>query len=142
PVAVEVIPDSSGLDGLGEIPGQWPDRIDGKSIHDGGEHCERQRPPPYPSAHASALRVSWRPQPQRVANMRPRKRSLLAPDQDQDQEDHPDEPNVEADQEGIEERVPPSDPVAEPGSDPPAEDAHRDGRRQPYGEDLTQRILW
>jgi hypothetical protein len=43
-VAVKLTRDSIALNGLGEIPGQQPDRIDRKRIHNTSEEGKRQHP--------------------------------------------------------------------------------------------------
>jgi hypothetical protein len=65
----------------------------------------------------------------------------LPPDKDQDQDELPDEPRREADQQRFSERVIAPELISEPRSDEPGEDAHRDGRRRPHREDLSERVL-
>jgi hypothetical protein len=56
------------------------------------EHEEGQHPQPHPSTHAARPRIAGRPQPQGIAYTRPAKCPQLAPDEDQDEQELPDEP--------------------------------------------------
>src|SRR5205823_4368055 len=79
--------------------------------------------------------------PQRVTHPRPRERPLFPPDEGQDHRELPEQPSVEADQEGFDERVTAPEPMAEPGGDDPGEQAHWDSRRRPHRKDLGERVL-
>jgi hypothetical protein len=91
--------------------------------------------------HAAAPRVEGRKEPQGGAHAREAQRPLLAPDEDHGQDELPDEPNGEAQQQGLDERRLDREQAPEQGGDDPREDGHRDGGRRPHREDLGERVL-
>src|SRR5215218_851937 len=56
------------------------------------KHDEGQHPQPHPSTHAPRPRIAGRPQPQSIAFTRPAQCPQLAPGEDQDEQELPDEP--------------------------------------------------
>src|SRR5438105_5273209 len=141
PIAAEEMLNAVGHDGVWKISGQGAYWIDRERVRGGREDNEGHNPPPDLLADASGLRVLGRPQPQRVTYPRPFERSLLAPNEEQDHPELPEQPHDEADQQRLDEWITAPDPVTEPGSDDPGENAHRDGRCHPHGEDLAERVL-
>jgi hypothetical protein len=78
--------------------------VEAEELPQAEEENEEDHPQPDPDPHAAAPRVEGRKEPQGGAHAREAQRPLLAPDEDHGQDELPDEPNGEAQQQGLDER--------------------------------------
>src|SRR3954447_18554206 len=140
PRAAEELLARVGVHEIAEIVRQGP-RDSRHRLPDSEEDGEEEHPPPDLCAHLSGLWIPWGPQPQGVAHPWPFECSQLAPDEDQDQHELPDEARGEADEQGLSEWLVAPELVSEQGSDDPGESPHRDGRRRPDPKDLGEGVL-
>ena len=60
-----------------------------QSLLEGEDEDEQEQPPPHPPAHAAALRIAGRPQPQSIAHARPFQATQLPPGEYQDENELP-----------------------------------------------------
>jgi len=65
---------------------------------------QRDQDQPYLAADAAAARAPWRAEPERFAERRPAEGALLAPNEDGDEDELPDEAEGESDVQCLEER--------------------------------------
>src|SRR5215210_2323082 len=75
--------------------------VEAEELPDEEEENEGDHPQPHPPTHAPAPRIARREQPQGVAHPRPAKGALLAPDEDQGQNELPDEPCEDAEHQDL-----------------------------------------
>jgi hypothetical protein len=94
---------ATGFQKQGEVMVCGTSDVVAEELPDAEEKNEGDHPQPHPSTHAPAPRIAGREQPEGVAHPRPAKGALLAPGEDQGQNELPDEPRCEAKQQGLNE---------------------------------------